>query len=151
MYRHMSPHRVPTSGAGARQFGGRWNSPDSFPVIYTAISEETARAEFIRLAARSNRNIAEFLPRHLYTLEVNLTSLLDLRPGNALRTVNLAVDDMFADDLRSCQLVGDAAHKLGREGILAPSATSTGPVLAIFELNLHAKSVVRPQGYIEWP
>ena len=31
-----------------------------------------------------------------------------------------------------CQEVGEAAHHLGREGILAPSATGTGTVLAVF-------------------
>ena len=37
-----------------------------------------------------------------------------------------------ADDPKQCQEIGGAAHHLGLEGILAPSATGSGTVLAVF-------------------
>jgi hypothetical protein len=36
------------------------------------------------------------------------------------------------DDVRICQAIGDAAHYIGFEGILAPSAASPGDALSIF-------------------
>ncbi len=151
VYRHVSPGISPVSGAGARSFGGRWNPPDSFPVIYTALSEATARAEFERLAARQGRLVSDFLPRNLYTLDVELSAVLDLTGLGGLRRVGLSMRAVRGDDASACQAVGDAAHKLGFEGIIAPSATSSGPVLAIFELNLRAESIVKPGEYAVWP
>ena len=40
--------------------------------------------------------------------------------------------DLVADDIRLPNEIGQAAHHLGFEGVLAPSATGHGVVLAIF-------------------
>jgi len=120
-------------------------------VVYTALSEETARAELIRLAARHNLDLSSFLPRRLYILQVDLEAVLDLTSEEALQAVGLRISDVQSDDPSACQLVGDAAHKLSLEGILAPSAASTGPILAIFELNLRPDSVVEAQSFASWP
>ena len=141
---------MPTSGAGNREIGGRWNSPGSFPVIYTALSEITARAELLRLAARAAIDIRGFLPRRLYTLRVELAGVLDIQAPEALAALGLTFADVAADDPSACQAVGDAAHKLTLEAILAPSASSRGPILAIFELNLRPDSAIQVERYATW-
>lgn len=149
-YRHISPRWTCTSGAGARQAGGRWNPPDSFPVIYTALSERTIVAEFYRFAERSNLPPAILLPRRLCVLQVDLRAVLDLRSADALAAVGLTVAYLEGDDWDLCREVGDAAHKLELEGLLAPSATGAGDILAIFELHLRPQSAVTEVEHRLW-
>lgn len=45
----------------------------------------------------------------------------------------LELDDITDDDRTACQAVGQCADFLQYGGVLAPSATGVGPVLALFE------------------
>jgi RES domain-containing protein len=119
-------------GAGARSIGGRWNPPNSFATLYLALSEEAATAELLRLAARAGRDVDDFMPRHLLEFEVKLGRLLDLTDVEAVGEMKLDENLLRADDPKQCQEIGEAAHHLGLEGILAPSATGSGTVLAVF-------------------
>jgi len=76
--------------------------------------------------------VDDFMPRHLLEFEVKLDALLDLTNLDAVKAVGLEEGHLRADDAGLCQAVGEAAHHLGREGVLAPSATGEGVVLAIF-------------------
>jgi len=146
VFRHISPRRACTSGEGARQAGGRWNPPDSFPVLYTGLSEAVVVEEFYRLAERSGLQPQSFLPRTVCVLEVGLNAVLDLRRDEGLLAVGLPPTELAAHSMEDCQRIGEAAHKLGLEGLLAPSATGAGQVLAIFELNLRNDSRVQEVG-----
>jgi RES domain-containing protein len=149
-YRHVAPRWNPLSGAGAQSYGGRWNPPDSFATIYLATTAQTAIAEFERMAARSRRDPADFLPRRLYRCRVNLAAVLDLRGDDARAAVSLSDGDLRADDLAPCRAVGEAAHYLGREAIIAPSATGRGTVLAVFFDRLGPDSSLRVLDYETW-
>ena len=74
-WRHLDPSRDPLSGAGARLLGGRWNPPESFAVLYLGLALETVNAEFLRMASRQGRRVADFLPRRLCKYEVELDHL----------------------------------------------------------------------------
>jgi len=150
VFRHIASHRSCTSGEGARQAGGRWNPPDSFPVLYTGLTEETTIEEFYRLADRSSLPVQSFLPRTICVLGAELTAVLDLRDDANLALVGLSLGQVRADPTEACRLVGEASHKLGHEGILAPSATGLGEILAIFELNLRNNSRVYERERREW-
>jgi RES domain-containing protein len=119
-------------GAGARTVGGRWNPPNSFATLYLASSTDAAAAELKRLADRAGLAVSDFMPRHLLEFEVKLDALLDLTDRDAVKAVGLEEAHLHADDAALCQEVGEAAHHLGREGVLAPSATGEGVVIAIF-------------------
>jgi RES domain-containing protein len=119
-------------GAGARTVGGRWNPPNSFATLYLALSADAAVAELRRLAARAGRKVDDFMPRHLLELDVKLNAILDLTDAEVATAVGLDETQLQADDATLCQEVGEAAHHLGREGILAPSATGAGTALAVF-------------------
>lgn len=149
-YRHQAAGWNPLSGAGARIQGGRWNPPNSFATIYLALQRETAIAEFNRMAARSGRRPEDFTPRRLYRLELRLHGLVDLRSTGARKAVELSDADILGDDPAPCQAVGEAAESLGREGIIAPSATGLGIVVAVFFDRLGSDSEVAVRGHETW-
>ena len=58
--------------------------------------------------------------------------------------------DVSGADASKCQEVGDAAHRLGFEGILVPSATGAGDNLVVHPLNLSPHSTIEEDGVISW-
>ena len=149
-FRHIGPQYNPLSGAGARTHGGRWNPPQSFATLYLGFERATVIAEFGRAVARSRRSLEDFLPRRFYRYELQLRALLDMRVAENRAAVGLSDDALTADDLRPCQAVGEAAHHVGREGIVAPSAAGPGTVIAVFFDRLEADSFVRDLGFELW-
>ena len=84
-----------------------------------------------------------FLPRTYYTYEAELTALLDLRSDGACSALGVADNDLFGDDLTTCQAVGEAAHACSREGVIVPGAALNGDVLAVFIARLRPSSIVK--------
>jgi RES domain-containing protein len=140
--RHIAPGYLPLSGEGARIHGGRWNPPDSFATLYTALSRETMIDELDRAARRQGLTVADLLPRVEVRYRVSLQRLLDLRDADSLVRVGLVPDDVTSDDWTACQGVGEAAHRAGFEGILAPSAAA-GEVLVLFLDQIQRGSTVK--------
>lgn len=149
-FRHQAAEYDPLSGRGARINGGRWNPPHSFSVLYLALDEPTVAAEFRRHAARQGRSLIDFLPRTLYAYDSTLQNVLDLRDEEARRAVGVTMTQITSDELLPCQHVGEAAQHLGREGILAPSATGSGQVLAVFLDSIAAGSSIEPHALGSW-
>jgi RES domain-containing protein len=149
-FRHMAEGRHPLSGAGARLHGGRWNPPQSFSTLYLALERETTIAELHRLAFRQGRVPDDFLPRRMYRYEVALAAVLDLRDPGARVELKLSDAELRSVDAARCRLIGEAANQLGFEGILAPSATGSGTVLAVFFDRLRASSSVRDIDHETW-
>jgi RES domain-containing protein len=137
-FRYTSAGRDPLSGAGARLAGGRWNPRDIFATVYLAQPRETSLGEFDRLAASVGLDPLVMLrrPYELHTIDVTDLPLLDLRTDDALAYVGLTGDDIADDDWTACQAVGHAAYFLELGGVIAPSATGTGLVVAAFETRL---------------
>ena len=134
-HRYTAARRDPLSGAGARLFGGRWNPKDIFATIYLAHPVAACLGEVER-TAESQGTTPDVLLRAAYTLhEVAVTDLpiLDLREDQALAHVGLTTADIADPDWTACQAIGNAAWFLGLGGVLAPSATGEGFVLAAFE------------------
>jgi RES domain-containing protein len=149
LYRHIAVGRHPLSGAGARSQGGRWNPPQSFATLYLAESKATVEAEFRRMAQRQGLDPSQFLPRRIYRLEIELHSVVDLTSPADLPAA-LADLDFSSSELTDTQAVGAAAQYLGREAILAPSATGEGRVLAVFIDRLLPDSRVEDVEFEVW-
>jgi RES domain-containing protein len=149
-FRHLGPGYSPRSGEGARIQGGRWNPPDSFPVLYLALPKESAIAEFYRRAEREGLPPGDLLPRHLYRYQVQLQAALDLTDATTSEAVGFSEGLVRSDDPILSQAIGDAAHYAGFEGLLAPSATGVGETLAVFPARLQAGSIVDPVDYESW-
>jgi len=144
-FRHVSVGTNPRSGTGARIHGGRWNPPDSFATLYLALDRQTVAAEFERAARRQGLTPDQFLPRELHEFDVRLTAILDLTSAEARDALGLGEAELLADNPARCREVGEAAHYVGLEGVMAPSAAGAGTVLAVFleKLRLRSKLEVR--------
>ncbi|OSP08803.1 RES family NAD+ phosphorylase [Microbacterium sp. LEMMJ01] len=134
-FRYTGSSRDPLSGAGARLFGGRWNPKDIFATIYLATPVSACMGELARAATSQSAPVEVFLQADysLHTIAVSEITVLDLRAPAALAHVGLSDGDIRDPDWTACQNIGNAAWFLGFGGILAPSATGDGIVLAAFE------------------
>lgn len=57
---------------------------------------------------------------------------------------------MRADDPAECQRVGEAAHHIGLEALLAPSATQRGDIAAVFLDRILPGSLVKDIERSRW-
>jgi RES domain-containing protein len=147
MHRYTSTGRDPRSGIWARLFGGRWNPRDVFPTIYLSHPAAACIAELDRTAAASSLPVPMMIRKGLtlHVLAVREMQVLDLREPSALRQVGLGMEDISDEDWTACQAVGHAAYFLDFDGVLAPSATGTGLVLAAFETRLRPEQLTVEQ------
>ena len=142
VYRHTALAYEPLNGDGARRAGGRWNPPASFPVVYTATEISTVDHELARSATRAGLSIRHMSPRRLATISVRLGRVLDLTNPDVLVALGIPAEALVSEDPTLPRRIGEAAHHLGYEAVLAPSATGEGVVLAIFMDNRAGTSVV---------
>jgi RES domain-containing protein len=86
------------------------------------------------MAGLQGRAVDDFLPRALHVIQCTEVRMLDLRGMDAQTAVGLDPADLVSDDRGACQAVGEAAHFLDFDGVLAPSAAAptTGVVVALF-------------------
>jgi RES domain-containing protein len=112
--------------------GGRWSAPDGTATIYLASPEATCRAEMHRLLDNQSPTRVHF-PRSLHTVSTDNLNIIDLSDADRLAAVDLDLDAVKADDRQRCQQVGEAIAHVGHQGLVAPSATGAGIVIAVFE------------------
>ena len=124
------------TGEGAKLNGGRFNPPDSFPVLYLCTTRECTVAELRRLGHRQVIGLAGLLPRTLYRFEIRLDRVLDLGADAVLASLGVDQSLVVGSDWALPQEIGEAAHATGWQAILSPSATGVDRVLAVFPQNL---------------
>lgn len=135
-FRQQAPEFDPLSGEGARRRGGRFNPPDSFPVLYLCSTRACAVAEFRRAGARLAIGPEGLLPRHLFRYSMRLDRVLDLREDETTAILKVSREDLVGHDVSTTRQIGEAAHALGLQAVLAPSATGQDDVLAVFIENI---------------
>ena len=145
-YRNQASGVDSRRGDGARRFGGRYNSPHSFPVIYLCSSRPCVVAELTRQAERQRLPVADLLPRELWRIVVDLTKVLDLTDRVTLRGLGIKASDLVRDDLALTRDIGEAAHEQRYQAIRCASATGVDDVVAVMPENLdgavlHAKLI----------
>jgi RES domain-containing protein len=112
--------------------GARWNPPGT-AAIYTSLTREGVLAE-----AEHQLSIQPIRPRvkrTIHTLDITLSSVLDLTSIEALARVGIGPSELSADDMSACQQVGGATSWLNHDGLLIPSARSATVNLVIFPVN----------------
>lgn len=131
-FRHVAPKYDPRSGEGARLHGGRFNPPGSFPVLYLCTTRPCVITEFLRFGRAQAIGVQALLPRALYRYSVRLTRILDLTDEAVLSSLGASQEVITDESWAATQELGAEAHRLGWQAILAPSATRTDEVLAVF-------------------
>ncbi len=140
-YRNQAPGFDPRSGEGARRFGGRFNPPGSFGVLYLCSTRACCVNELRRQAARQNINLEHMLPRELWVVSVSLRRVLDLTHPESLLILGLTVEDLVRDDHGFTQSLGQYASEFGYQAICTRSATGTDDVFAIMVDNLGGRDL----------
>jgi hypothetical protein len=144
----------PLDGRYAAARGGRWNPPESFPVVYLTSSDAVARAY-----------VFQKLEGHPYGPEDLLTGPILVRTNvpedrylNAVTRAglrDLGLPRTYPLDSRRrlvrwrrCQPIGLRAWKAGLPGVAARSARATGEELAYFGRRKLRRGAVR--SFDEW-
>lgn len=112
--------------------GARWNPP-GVAAIYTSLTREGVLAE-----AEHQLTIQPIRPRvtrTIHTLDLSLTSVLDLADTDLLTQLGVGPAELGADDMSACQELGGATAWLNHDGLLIPSARNEAVNLVIFTAN----------------
>lgn len=135
--RHTSRRVTILSGSPA---GGRWGAAGTFPVLYLGRPTTSVVVEAYRHLVDDVEDMtaAGVAPRTLWTCQVNVTSVLDLREQASRDAVRLSLQELTSavGDYSRCQQVAQAAYQLRLHGIIAPAAGGHGETLALFEHHL---------------
>lgn len=136
-HRHSSPRVTALSGSPA---GGRWGPPGAFPVLYLGRPTISVTIEAYRHLVDGVEGMTgdKVASRTLWTCQVQVTNVLDLRASVSREAVGLNFDDLTSQvgEYTPCQQVAQAAYQLQLHGIIAPAAGGTGETLALFEHHL---------------
>lgn len=111
--------------------GGRFNPPDSFPVLYICTSRACAVAEFVRFGSRLALGPEGLLPRSLFTFDVEVSRVLDLCDELVRQDLDVQIADLVDDDRSLTREIGIVANGLGLQAIRSPSAAGVHEVLAL--------------------
>ena len=149
---HASAGKI-LSGRGSQEFGGRWNAAGTFPALYCSLLPETAVTETMSRFRKTGLKARRPLPGVLVSLAIKLQNVFDFSDPHAFPAIEPFLVkakrenwQRLQDEGReaSSQAIGRAAHQLGMEGILFPSAVVSGVKnLVVFPDNLRSKSFLR--------
>lgn len=98
--------------------------------------------ELARATRRAGLAGSTMAPRRLARIHVRMSRVLDLTTEGARASLGVSEADLVADDPAIPRAIGEAAHHLGYEAVLSPSATGSGHVLAVFLDNRAADSAL---------
>lgn len=131
-WRYTPAHREPLDAGGSLVHGGRWNPAGKFAALYLGTPRASVLDDLVGAMRAFGLGPAERAGYVLHEVRVPALRLLDLRSPVACNPVGLHPEDLLAEDRSACQRVGQAAWEHGLQGVLAPAATGSGLVLAVF-------------------
>lgn len=121
---------------------GRWDD-GSFDVVYTALDADTARAELHWHVTRGQPVFPSTLQLNLHELELRAESAIafqsmsDLEPFGVVPHRFGSLDyAKLQEEYSVTQRIGEAAHFLGHDAIVVPSARWPGQNLVVLTGNL---------------
>ncbi len=129
-------------GKGSLKMGGRWSAAGTFRAVNLSTTQETAVKESGANFTYYNYALSDMNPKVLVGVRLKLGKLIDLISPRGLRVQPwLQLDELLAEDWRKVndtghesqsQAFGRAAHDVGAEGLLAPSARVPGGANLIY-------------------
>jgi RES domain-containing protein len=106
VWRHTAVVQPPLDMLLNASRGGRFNPPISFPMLYTSISVQGVKAEFIKSAKTFKVDPESLLPRMLHQVEVNLRKVVDLTDVGNRKFLGCSLEELIGDDWGSTQEIG---------------------------------------------
>ncbi len=141
VYRSASPRyangKEILTGLGSKLAGARWNSPKSFPTVYTSLDPHTALDEVLAHFRYYGLPIESAMPRVMVSVRVRLERILDVTDGPIRSSLRLSEKRLVSEPWRIkqdsgeealTQALGRVAKESGLEGMLVPSAARRGGV-----------------------
>lgn len=129
-------------GKGALKFGGRWSAAGTFRAVNLSFNQETAIKESAENFTYYNFLPSDVSPKVLVGVRLKMGKAINLTISDWTRKQPwLRLDELLAEDWRKAnetgresqsQALGRAAHDLGAEAIIAPSARVPGGVNLVF-------------------
>ena len=138
--------------------GGRWDD-GTFDVLYTSLEADGALAEMYFHIMRGQPIFPSQMVFCLYELHVELDRVLELADTTALGALGVDVSRYGSlqygrkhEEYPRLQDIGEAAHFLDFEGLIAPSARSECQNLVVFtdRISPDALSVANEHGQVDW-
>jgi hypothetical protein len=130
--RHV-PHGADPVGRPVPAPDGRWQRGRIVDALYLVRDQAGMWAEWYRWLAEAAIPPQAALPRDVWTFGVRRMAIADLSTPERLARVELAPPAPGRAGWRSYQRVGEALHREGWRGLLAPSAARPGSlVLCVF-------------------
>jgi RES domain-containing protein len=138
--------------------GGRWDDR-SFEVLYTSTRADGAVVEIYYHLARGQPVIPSQVQYRLFELRVTLSSCLRIGSLSELASLGLQIAGFgqmsYAEREQAyprTQEIAEAAHFIGRDGLLVPSARSEWPNVIVFcdPAGPGAVAIARDHGLREW-
>ena len=154
VYRAASPRYANKddllTGVGSKAVGARWNSPRSFPTVYTSLDPHTALDEVLAHLRYYGFPIESAMPRVTVSVRARLLRVLDLTDGKTRSALRVSerrmLDEPWREEQKAgrealTQALGRIGHELGWEAFLVPSAAGRGGLnLIVFPANLSRRS-----------
>lgn len=124
------------------QSDGRWNRFGEYGCLYTSLSRDGARAEYLKtVMEHAALDPTEDAERDLTTLDVDVQPVFDLSDRETRRELDLSLEDITGDSDESielCRSIADWVRSQGYNAIFSPSAAMRS------EKNLNIYHDVRP-------
>lgn len=141
-WRYTPTDRAPLDSTGSLLHGGRWNTAGTSSALYLGTPQETVLDDLAAAVRALDLEAADLPDFVLHEVQVSAVRLLDLSTPEACASVGLQQAEVVAAGRAECQHVGETAWRCGWQGVLAPSATGSGLVLAVFPDRVTAGAVV---------
>lgn len=129
-------------GKGSLTHGGRWSAAGTFSVVNLSTAQEAAIAESGASFTYYNFAPSDVRPKVILAVRANFSKVLDLVAPKSLRTKTwLELDKLLAEDWHKVndakhesqsQAFGRAAHAIGAEALLVPSARVPGGMNLVY-------------------
>jgi RES domain-containing protein len=145
VYRVLFTGRDPTIGSLA---GGRWAPPQEIPVLYTSFDAEGALSEVYYHF--SQQPVFPTAPVTIHTMFVTTKNTARLTERALLDGLGLGRATLHGTDYAHCQRIGYAAHFLGLDGLVVPSARHDSNNLVLFLDKLDSDPEVTESSPISW-
>jgi RES domain-containing protein len=145
------------NGQGSSAHGGRWLAAGTFPAVNTSTDQRTCIAESGASFTYYNWTPSDVRPKIIVAARASFFKVINLISTRGLRAKSwLEIDRFLAEDWHKVndanheaqsQAFGRAAHDIGAEALLIPSARVSGGVnLVYFPKSLAARSQVELLG-----